>query len=333
MLNPLENFKILVADTDQRLAATLENMLMRMGFADIHLTSSGMDALTLMKKNAFDFIMTDWNLKDLDGIALINYIRCDPRSLNLTLPVVMLTGRAEQADVIKARDHGITEYVIKPFSAKTVYSRLEHIVDFPRHFILSKRFIGPDRRNKNTSFNMRERRQIQMTPEPKPWDAAPELEMESQKSWLPDLSLKQKLGQNVSLNSLITPAVLNRAQASIDTTTRDSLQWIKDDLKTLHAHFEALHTQEQAIHGMNEVALLISSRAGTFGYKAAFEVAYMLYLFCQNKFNPSNRNHHIVMEKHLDVLQLILAANIHDTNKEAAQVIQELKNLTTKYAP
>ena len=332
LLNPLEKFKILVADADQQLATVLKNMLMRMGFSDIHLTSSGMDALTLMKKNPFDFLITDWSLQDLDGIALINYIRCDPRSLNLTLPVVMLTGRAEQSDVIKARDHGITEYVVKPFSAMTVYSRLERIVEFPRHFIVSEKFIGPDRRNKNAALNSSERRKTRITPARKPWDAAPELDIESVKSWLPDFSLKQKLGQNVTLDSIITPAVLGQAQASIDAITSDSLQWIKDDLETLKSLFQDFNNPEPPIHKMSEVTLLISSRAGTFGYRSASKIAYMLYLFCRNKFKPLNKNHQVVIEKHIDVLQLSLASNIHNNDKDIVQVINELRNLETKLA-
>jgi len=60
----------------------------------------------------------------------------------------MLTGRAEQADVVTARDSGINEYVIKPFSARTIYDRLERLIEKPRDFIISAPFIGPDRRSR-----------------------------------------------------------------------------------------------------------------------------------------------------------------------------------------
>ena len=55
----------------------------------------------------------------------------------------MLTGRAEQADVATARDTGINEYVVKPFSAQTIYDRLERIIEKPRNFVAAPTFVGP----------------------------------------------------------------------------------------------------------------------------------------------------------------------------------------------
>ena len=55
----------------------------------------------------------------------------------------MLTGRAEKEDVITARDYGINEYVIKPFTAGTIYSRLERLIEAPQQFVLSQYYTAP----------------------------------------------------------------------------------------------------------------------------------------------------------------------------------------------
>ena len=335
MASPLENFKVLIADQDQQLVTVSKQMLKGMGFSNIHITPSGVKALSLIKEGTFDFLITDWHLKDMDGISLINHIRRDPDSPNPTIPVIMLTGRMEKPDVEAARDNGIHEYVVKPFSAQTIYNRLERIVEFPRYFVAGGKFIGPDRRHKQTSQVDRDRRKKPLLPERKPWDSAKVINANAApKLWLPDFTMKHKLGHNVSLESIITPEVLNQVQASIESSTTESLEWIKGDLaelKSLRVVLEEGKQTEAIINEMNEVVLMISSRSGTFGYKRASEVAYMLYLFFRNKLKPNNPNHYIVIDKHIEVLQFIFGMNIRNEEGDIVQIIRELKNLTSKY--
>lgn len=336
MASPLKSFKVLIADADQQLATVSKQMLIGMGFSNITLTVSGVKALAMVKGEGYDFLITDWHLKDMDGITLINHIRRDSDSSNPTMPVIMLTGRMEQSDVQMARDNGIHEYVVKPFSAKTIYNRLERIVEFPRYFVVGNEFVGPDRRHKLASPE-KDRRKKPVLPQRKPWDAAGAINTDSEpKLWMPDFTLKHKLGHDVSLDSIITPAVLGQAQAAIDSATDDSLNWIKEDVVEIKSLCKALvkeSRKDAIINSMIEVALLISSRSGTFGYTRASEVAYMLYLFCRKKLQPANLNHFTVIEKHIEVLQIIFGTNIRGEEGDIVNIISELKNLTNKYAP
>ena len=340
MATPLEKFKVLIADCDHQLASISKQMLQGMGFSNIHLTVSGEKAVQLIKEDNFDFLITDWNLKDLDGISVINHIRRSPDSPNPTMPVIMLTGRMEQSDVQMARDNGIHEYVVKPFSARTIYSRLERIVEFPRYFVVGKQFVGPDRRHRQAlSPNGLDRRRKPMVPKRKPFDASRVISMDpTPKMWLPDFSLKHKLGKDVTLESIITPAVLEQAQRVLEDAGEDALQWIQDDLKEIKALSKALQTEGgktvAIVIEIAEVALTMSSRGGTFGYKRASEVAYMLYIFCRNTFKSGVASHITVVEKHIEVLQIIFGMNIRSSDEgDIVQIISELKNLTNKYAP
>jgi len=337
MTSPLEKFRVLIADSDQQLATVSKQMLKGMGFSDIHITGSGAKALALVKTGEFDFLITDWKLKDMDGIALINHIRRDPDSPNPTMPVIMLTGRMEQSDVLTARDNGIHEYVVKPFSAQMIYDRLERIVEFPRYFVVGKQFVGPDRRHRQENPPENDRRKKPIVPQRKPWDTARTINADSgTKVWMPDFTLKHKLGHNIALESIITPGVLANAQTALEKAGSESLQWIKDDLKELKSLRKALETEANTtpiVNEMTEVALVISSRGGTFGYTRASEVAYMLYLFCRQKIQPKNPGHITVVEKHIEVLQIIFGTNIRGDEGNIVQIIKELKNLTAKYAP
>lgn len=111
MSNPLKDYKILLVDEDKELGNVLRMTLKEMGFTDVHFTRSGKEALELYEYLPFDFLITEWSARDISGIDLINHIRRDPNSHNPTLPAIMLTGRAEQQDVITARNQGFNEYV------------------------------------------------------------------------------------------------------------------------------------------------------------------------------------------------------------------------------
>jgi len=68
------------------------------------------------------------------------------------VPIIMLTGHSEKKRVISARDAGVTEFLAKPISAKSLYQRILNIVINPRPFIKSKGYFGPDRR-RNAAAN------------------------------------------------------------------------------------------------------------------------------------------------------------------------------------
>lgn len=338
MLSPLKNYRILVVDADLNLAQVLKTMLNDMGFSDVHLTRSGAEAIKLIHKQAFDFIITEWNTEQIDGIGLIEFIRRNPRSPNPTLPIIMLTGRAEQIDVTLARNYGINEYVIKPFTVKSIYSRLERIIEHPRSFVVSKGFVGPDRRVKDKKTETKEERRLRKNlPELKPKEVSKAIGefSDAPKIWMPDFSLKMKLGKNIYLNDFITEEILVQSQSAINSIMTDSLGWIKDnisDLKRLHSGLSASAAPESVIGEISNVLLTINSRAGTFGYTRAAQIVYFLYLFIRNKFNVKDEGHHLVIKKHIEVLQVIFGSQMSgDGGVVGEQIAKELKALIEKY--
>jgi hypothetical protein len=240
-----------------------------------------------------------------------------------------------------ARDYGINEYVVKPFTARSIYSRLERIIEQPRNFVVAPFFIGPCRRGKGKPPAGVERRDRAPMPTLQPKDAKEIVQISNKagaepKIFLPDFSLKLKLGKDVKLGDLITPAVLNQAQSAIDAITNDSLQWIRDNLKEIKLLNESIiggDYQPTITSDISDVALIINSRAGTFGYSRAAEIAYSLYLFSRNKLDPKNKNHHLVIQKHIEVLHVILGNQMRGNAGEVgAQIAAELKSLIVKYS-
>ncbi len=337
MPGPLEAYTVLIADQDTHLSHILKNMLEDMGFARVRLTHSGQHALELLQEVPFDFLITEWETRHMSGLNLIRHIRKHDESPNPTLPIIMVSGRAEQTDVLTARDIGINEYIIKPFSAGSVYNRLERIIDKPRQFVVAHDFVGPDRRHKGLPpEGVSDRRILKIKATEMPDGLTGNLQSgELPKIWLPDYSLKNKIGKDLSLKALITPAMINLAQASIDSIESESLQWIKqnlNDLKLLHRAMVDGRHATGAGKRMMEVALTLNARAGTFGFKRASEIAYMLYLFCRNRLQYKNAGHHIVIMKHIEVLHVVLSNDSRGMdNAEGGAIVSELHNLVNKF--
>jgi hypothetical protein len=292
-----------------------------------------------MNSTPFDFLITEWHTEHIDGLELLKHIRRSPNSPNRTIPVIMLTGRAEVSDVITARDYGINEYVVKPFTAKTIYNRLERIIEQPKGFVVAKNFVGPDRRARDKEpdgKNEKRARKPALKAMPYNPKIAIDDDIDTPKLWLPDISLKLKLGKNMKLNDFITPSVLNNAQAAIDAISNDSLQWIRSNITELKQLIDIMKSGNYPATitaNIADVALMINSRSGTFGYSRASEIAYALYLFARNRLEPKNKDQHIIVQKHIDVLQVILGNQMRgDAGEVGAQVAAELKALVTKYS-
>jgi DNA-binding response OmpR family regulator len=83
----------------------------------------------------------------LNGIEVARAIRQTNTSVNPFVPIILVTGYAERARVLEARDAGITEMLVKPISAKALCSRIERVVLNPRPFIRTADYFGPDRRH------------------------------------------------------------------------------------------------------------------------------------------------------------------------------------------
>ncbi len=144
----LKHVSVLIADPDLQVNNLVKEVLGKVGFTNVRTVTSGESALNILRQNEVDLLITDWRMSPVNGLQLIDFLRTDPNSPNPYLPIIMLTGKAELKDVSTARDKGVTEFMVKPFNAKSLYERLVVVIENPRSFILSNRYSGPDRRRR-----------------------------------------------------------------------------------------------------------------------------------------------------------------------------------------
>ena len=145
----LQNIHVLIADDERMIQRLVYDVLTQLGFRKITVASSGRQAIDLLKRQPYDFIITDWRMKDFEGIDIINFVRSSPDSPNPRMPIIMLTGNTEAHYVCTARDAGVNEYLIKPFTTDQLVRRIRSLIERPKPFVESPAYKGPDRRHKS----------------------------------------------------------------------------------------------------------------------------------------------------------------------------------------
>ncbi|MCB1783712.1 MAG: response regulator [Alphaproteobacteria bacterium] len=139
---------VLVVEDLQPMRELLVDILDTLGVGTITTTDNGEEAFRIYCRKTPDLVITDWHMSPMDGIALTKKIRTDPSVADPTKPIIMMTGYGSPERISEARDHGVTEFLVKPFSVKDLSRRLTHIIKSPRDFIVTETFAGPDRRRK-----------------------------------------------------------------------------------------------------------------------------------------------------------------------------------------
>ncbi|WP_174848049.1 chemotaxis response regulator CheY [Yersinia artesiana] len=122
-----KNIRFLVIDDFATMRRIVRNLLQDLGFKNVDEAEDGQDALIKLRTSKFDFVISDWNMPNLDGLQLLSEIRKD-ESLK-TLPVLMVTAEAKKENIIAAAQAGANGYVVKPFTAATLEEKLNKIFE------------------------------------------------------------------------------------------------------------------------------------------------------------------------------------------------------------
>jgi two-component system, chemotaxis family, chemotaxis protein CheY len=124
----------------------IHDLLIIMGIGKVLTASDGESALKLYNENAPDFLITDASMEPMDGFEFVRRIRMDKNNPNPFVPIIMLSGHVEMANIERARDNGVTEYLAKPVSADSLMTRVISVIERPRQFVKVGPYFGPDRR-------------------------------------------------------------------------------------------------------------------------------------------------------------------------------------------
>jgi two-component system chemotaxis response regulator CheY len=116
---------ILIVDDSASMVAIIRRLLGQIGFADVD-ANDGAQALTKLRGKRYGVVISDWHMQPMTGIDLLREVRNDP-SLR-RLPFILVTGEIKTENVIAAKKAGVDNYIVKPFSAKTLKEKIDAVI-------------------------------------------------------------------------------------------------------------------------------------------------------------------------------------------------------------
>ena len=119
--------KFLVVDDFSTMRRIVRNLLKELGYVNADEAEDGAIALQKLKNAPFDFVVSDWNMPNMDGLQLLQAVRADPSLKHL--PVLMITAEAKKENIIAAAQSGAHGYIVKPFTAATLNEKLSKIFE------------------------------------------------------------------------------------------------------------------------------------------------------------------------------------------------------------
>ncbi|MEE4464435.1 chemotaxis protein CheY [Azotobacter chroococcum] len=122
-----KNMSILVVDDFPTMRRIVRSLLKELGFNNVEEAEDGQDALNKLRGGGFEFVVSDWNMPNLDGLEMLKQIRSDDGLKHL--PVLMVTAEAKKENIIAAAQAGANGYVVKPFTAATLEEKLNKIFE------------------------------------------------------------------------------------------------------------------------------------------------------------------------------------------------------------
>ena len=116
---------VLVVDDYNTMIRIIRNLLKQIGFQDIDDAADGSAALARMREKKYGLVISDWNMEPMTGYELLKEVRADP-GLSKT-PFIMVTAESKTENVIAAKKAGVNNYIVKPFNAQTLRTKIEAV--------------------------------------------------------------------------------------------------------------------------------------------------------------------------------------------------------------
>ena len=119
------SIKVLVVDDMSTMRRIVKNVLKQIGFSDMIEAENGQDALNKLKAGDIGLVVSAWNMPVMQGIELLRAVRADAELKYL--PFLMVAAEAQKENIVEAVQSGVSNYVVKPFTAEALQEKLEKI--------------------------------------------------------------------------------------------------------------------------------------------------------------------------------------------------------------
>jgi CheY-like chemotaxis protein len=138
----------LIVEDNVQMRTLLKSLLKSLELKEIHEASDGDEAFSKLSTTRPDLVLSDLNMKPVNGLEFTRRVRNDPASPCRHVPIIMITGHTERRYIEAARDAGVSEILAKPITPHNLFSRIAEVIERPRPFVRSGDYFGPDRRRR-----------------------------------------------------------------------------------------------------------------------------------------------------------------------------------------
>ncbi|HNQ92142.1 MAG TPA: response regulator [Alphaproteobacteria bacterium] len=121
-----KNMNVLIVDDYKTMLRIIGNLLKQLGFNNVDEATDGSMALEMFKNKTYGLVISDWNMEPMSGLDLLKQVRVLPANANV--PFVMVTAESKTENVIAAKQAGVSNYIVKPFNAETLKTKLTSVL-------------------------------------------------------------------------------------------------------------------------------------------------------------------------------------------------------------
>lgn len=322
----LERCSVYLVEDNAYIRNILQGLMRRVKFGRVTTANNGAEAIEYFKElhkqplgrpPTFDLVISDLVMTPINGLLFLRWIRTAKESPNRFIPFVMLSGAADEDYVSAARDLGVTEFLAKPFSVESVYRKVLEVIDYPRQFVTTQSYFGPDRRRRNDPPPRQDRRVMRKENITMVYSASKVVKpKQATDVWyfrLPN-QLKEKVGGLGSNEPGEMPtALLEEAEAELERASLDFTEWALDYLKKLSQLCkEALGktgTRTAQFQEINLLAHELRGQGGTFGYPLITVFAKMLFDVTRDGCRQDDNAVEIV-KAHIDAMRAVIREKV-----------------------
>jgi len=119
------SMRVLIVDDYNTMVRIIRNLLRQLGFEHIDDANDGSEALEKMQQLKYGLVISDWNMEPMTGYDLLQVVRNDPNLAET--PFIMVTAESKTDNVIAAKRAGVSNYIVKPFNAQTLKSKIDAV--------------------------------------------------------------------------------------------------------------------------------------------------------------------------------------------------------------
>jgi len=117
---------ILIVDDYKTMLRIIRNLLKQLGFNNVDEATDGSAALQKLRDKEYKLVISDWNMEPMSGMQLLTEVRADTKLKDL--PFIMITAESKTENVIAAKQAGVSNYIVKPFNAATLKTKLAAVL-------------------------------------------------------------------------------------------------------------------------------------------------------------------------------------------------------------